>query len=93
MQKNMVIRGAKGRKVPYCRIHKGELLFIINNNAEGVIKATSQVINVINPDKLTPDDSLKLVEQNQDKLALAPSQFKRWAGKRYLVLTEVASVK
>jgi hypothetical protein len=92
-EKNMIIRGAAGRKMPYGRVHKGDWLYFINNNAEGIIKATGQVINVINSNKLTKDDSHRMVEKFQEKLALTQIQFKRWAGKRYLVLVEVALVQ
>lgn len=92
-EKTMIIRGATGRKIPYGRVHKGDWLYFIKNNAEGIIKASGQVSNVINSDKLTKEDSYRLVEKYQDKLALTTAQFKRWAGKRYLVLIEVILVR
>jgi len=33
------------------------------------------------------------VENNQAQLQLTPKQFKRWAGKRYVVLIEVGQVE
>jgi hypothetical protein len=87
--KCMIIRGATGRKMPYGRVSPGDILYFINNNAEGVIHAKALVKDVLNSDKLTKEDSIKLVEHNQDKLQLTDPQFNRWAGKRYLVLIEI----
>ena len=91
-EKKIIIRGAAGRKMPYGRVNPGDMLYLINNNAEGVIKAKAVVTNVFNSEKMTRQESIALVEKNQDKLCLTDQQFKRWAGKRYLVLVEVSQV-
>jgi hypothetical protein len=91
-KKSMVIRGAAGRKMPYGRVEVGDALYFINNNAEGLIKAKALVKNVYNSEKMTREESLGLVERNQDKLRLTEKQFKRWAGKRYIVLVAVGDV-
>lgn len=92
-KKTMVIRGAAGRKMPYGRVHEGDVLYFINNNGEGVIKGKGRVSSVLNSEKLSKDASNALVEGNQRKLQLTPQQFKRWAGKRYLVLVELEAVE
>ena len=91
--KSMVIRGAAGRKIPYKRVEKGDILYFINNNAEGVIKARAVVKSVINSEKMTKIESAKYVVAFQDKLQLTSAQFERWAGKRYIVLIEVDQVE
>jgi hypothetical protein len=91
-KKTMIIRGAAGRKMPYGRVNKGDMLYFINNNAEGVVKAKAKAKSVINSDKLSKEESIALVERYQDKLELTARQFKRWAGKRYIVLIEVGDV-
>jgi hypothetical protein len=91
-KKTMIIRGAAGRKMPYGRVNKGDMLYFINNNAEGVVKAKAKAKSVINSDKLSKEVSIALVERYQDKLQLTARQFKRWAGKRYIVLIEVGDV-
>lgn len=92
-EKSMIIRGAAGRKMPYGRVNPGDMLYLINNNAEGVVKARARVSQVLNSEKMTKDESITLVEQNQGKLNLIPAQIKRWAGKRYLVLIDVSDVE
>jgi len=92
-EKKMIIRGAAGRKLPYGRVDIGDALYFINNNGEGEVKAKAIVKSVLNSDKLTKEESINLVENNQDKLKLTKQQFKRWGGKRYLVLIELEKVE
>jgi len=91
--KTMIIRGATGRKMPYGRINENDILYFINNNAEGLIRATGVVSFVLNSDKMTKEESVALVNEYQSRLLLTDKQFQRWAGKRYLVLIEVDQIK
>ncbi len=88
-EKTMIIRGAAGRKMPYGRVESGDVLYFINNDGEGLIKARAVVQSVMNSEKLTKEQSINLVSDHQDQLQLTDRQFKRWAGKRYLVLISV----
>ena len=92
-RKTMIIRGATGRKLPHGRVHAGDVLYFINNNAEGVVRAKSVVRSAFHSEKMDEAESKTLVEKNQDKLCLTEKQLARWAGKRYLVLIEVAEVE
>ena len=92
-EKTMIIRGATGRKLPYGRVFAGDILYFINNNAEGLVKARAKVTSVFNSEKMANEESTELVEKHQGKLQLTDKQFKRWAGKRYLVLVEVSEVE
>ena len=89
-EKTMIIRGAAGRKLPYGRVNKNDVLYFINNNAEGEVKAKAKVKDVLNSEKMSKEESIDLVNKNQDKLMLTEKQIARWAGKRYLVLIEVS---
>ncbi|HSL45341.1 MAG TPA: hypothetical protein VK897_18040 [Anaerolineales bacterium] len=91
-QKTMIIRGATGRKLPHGRVNAGDILYFINNNAEGMVRAKAIVKSAFHSDRLSEEDSRRLVEQNQPKLHLTEKQMKRWAGKRFIVLIEVADV-
>jgi hypothetical protein len=92
-QKTMIIRGATGRKLPHGRVDAGDVLYFINNNAEGMVRAKAKVRSTFHSEKMTEEESHALVEKNQPKLSLTEKQMKRWAGKRYIVLIEVADVK
>ena len=90
--KTMIIRGAAGRKLPHGRVFKGDVLYLIENNADGLIKAKATVKSVFNSEKMTEKDSKALVHENLPKLMLTDAQMKKWAGKRYLVLIEIEDV-
>lgn len=92
-RKTMIIRGATGRKLPYGRVSEGDILYFINNNGEGVIKAIAVVNTVYNSEKMSSEESIALVKKHQDKLQLTDAQFKKWAGKRYLVLIELKRIE
>lgn len=91
--KTMIIRGATGRKLPHGRVDTGDILYFINNNSEGLVRAKGKVKSAFHSEKMSEDESCALVEKNQSKLHLTDKQMKRWAGKRYLVLIEVSDVK
>jgi hypothetical protein len=92
-EKTIIVRGGMGRKLPYGRVQPGDRLYFIQNNADGMVRASALVDKVINSEKLTEEQSVKLLETKQRKLNLMPEQFKRWAGKRYLVLIEVEDIQ
>ena len=92
-EKMMIIRGATGRKMPYGRVNRGDMLYFINNNSEGLILARAKVESVLNSDKLTEEESAGLIGSHQGKLQLSKKQYDRWAGKRYLVLIEMNEVE
>jgi len=92
-KKTMIIRGATGRKLPYGRVNQGDVLYFINNNAEGLVRASAKVKSVLNSDKLTEEESAQFVDLHQNKLQLTKKQYERWAGKRYLVLIEISDVE
>ena len=88
-KKSMLIRGAAGRKMPYDRVFIGDILYLINNNGEGVVRARAEVCGVINSEKMARDESIAFVDNHATQLKLNKKQYERWAGKRYLVLIEV----
>ena len=91
--KTMIIRGATGRKLPYGRVNPEDTLYFINNNAEGSIKAKAIVETVYNSEKLTEVESITLVNNNQNRLQLTDTQFKKWASKRYIVLIGIKNIE
>ena len=92
-KKSMIIRGAAGRKMPYGRVNVGDLLYLLENDGTGIIKAMTEVSFVLNSEKMDPDQSIALVDEYQDRLQLTAAQLKRWAGKRYLVLIGISKLE
>lgn len=81
------------RKLPYGRVKKDDVLYFIENNGDGLIKGQTTVVSVFNSDELTKEQSIELVKQNQEKLCLNKGLEKRFAGKRYRVLTTIMDFK
>ncbi len=85
----MLIRAATGRKLPYGKVGESDILYFIENNAEGLIKARAVVDTVFFSEKLSPEASLKLVDDNQEQLQLDATLKKRFGGKRYITLITI----
>lgn len=91
-EKTMILRGAAGRKLPHGRVTEGDTLYLLENDGEGIIRARAEVARVWNSEKLTPESSKRVLEENVKGLRLTSEQEKRWNGKRYLCLVEVGKV-
>lgn len=83
----------QGRKLPYGRVNEDDILYFINNNSEGVVRARAIVDSVFNSDKMSTEESVALVKKHQEKLNLSEAQFKKWAGKRYIVLVGLKKIE
>lgn len=92
-QKDIVLRGATGRKLPYGRCEAGDTLFFVNNNGEGLIKAKAVIKEVTFTDKLEKEVSEKMVDELQERVKLEKKALNRFRGKRYLSIIEVKDVE
>lgn len=91
-EKTMIIRGAAGRKMPHGRVFKDDILYFVDNNGDGMIRARGKVKSVFHSEKMEMEVSGKPVNEKQDKLQLSPQQIKSWADKRYLLLIEAQNI-
>ena len=89
--KTMIVRGAAGRKIPHSRVFEGETLYFMKKGT-GKITAVATVVGVQNYIKLTEDEIVKTLEDNQSKLNLSNKQKERWH-KKCLCLVEFKDVK
>lgn len=89
--KTMVVRGAAGRKIPHSRVFEGEKIYFMQKGS-GIISATAVVSAVQNYVKLSEEDILKVLDDNQSKLKLSMKQKERWH-KKCLCLVEFKEVK
>lgn len=89
--KTMVVRGAAGRKIPHSRVFVGETLYFME---KGTAKITAKGIvkNVENYIKLSDEEILKILGENQSKLNLSEKQKSRWH-KKCLCLVEFENVQ
>lgn len=89
--KTMVVRGAAGRKIPHSRVFEGEALYFMEKGS-ALISAFATVKSVQNYVKLTEDEIVKTLNDNQSKLNLSEKQKERWH-KKCLCLVEFAEVQ
>jgi len=89
----MILRGAMGKKLPFGRVRTGDKLYFINNNGEGLIKAVGTVNNISQSENISKEESQRLVDSNMDKLLIGDNMYKRFAGKRNIILIDVSSVR
>lgn len=89
--KTMVVRGAAGRKIPHSRVFEGETLYFMQKGSRK-ISAKATVKNVQNFVKLSEDESIKALAENEDKLNLSQKQKERWC-KKCLCLVEFTGVE
>ncbi|MDR7855046.1 hypothetical protein [Tissierella sp.] len=89
--KTMIVRGAAGRKIPHSRVFVGETLYFME---KGTAKITAKGIvkNVENHVKLSEEEILKVLGENQSKLNLSDKQKDRWH-KKCLCLVEFENVQ
>lgn len=89
--KTMVVRGAAGRKIPHSRVFEGEVLYFMEKGTTEIsIQAT--VKSVQNYVKLTDEEIVKILEENQSKLNLTDKQKERWH-KKCLCLVEFSDIR
>ena len=78
--KTMIIRAAAGRKIPHSRVLDGEKLYFMKKGT-AKISATATVKSVQNYVKLSEDEIVRVLNDNQGKLNLSKKQQERWCKK------------
>ncbi|MGB4658059.1 MAG: hypothetical protein WBI07_02625 [Mobilitalea sp.] len=89
--KTMIIRAAAGRKIPHSRVFEDDKLYFMKKGT-GKITEMATVKSVQNFVKLTEEEIVKIVEENQNKLDLTKKQQERWH-KKCICLVEFMDVK
>lgn len=84
--KTMVVRGAAGRKIPHSRVFPGETLYFMEKGSFK-ISAKAVVKDVQNYVKLSDEEIIQILSENQNKLNLSEKQKERWH-KKALCLVE-----
>lgn len=87
----MIARGAAGRKIPHSRVFAGERLYFMEKGS-GEVTATAIVKDVQNFVKLSDEEIIKALADNQSKLNLSDKQKVRWH-KKCLCLVEFEDVR
>ena len=88
--KTMIIRAAAGRKIPHSRVFDGEKLYFMKKGTSK-ISVTATVKSVQNHVKLSEDQIIEILANNQAKLNLSKKQQERWH-KKCICLIEFDNV-
>lgn len=89
--KSMVVRGAAGRKIPHSRVLDEEIVYFMEKGT-AMIAASAKVKSVQNYVKLTEEEIVKTLSDNQSKLNLTDKQRERWH-KKCMCLVEFEGVE
>lgn len=89
--KTMVVRGAAARKIPHSRVNEGETLYFMEKGT-ALISVKAMVKSVQNYVKLTEEEIVRVLGENQSKLNLTEKQKVRWQ-KKCLCLVEFENVE
>ena len=89
--KTMVVRGAAGRKIPHSRVFPGETLYFMEKGSFK-ISAKAVVKDVQNYVKLSDEEIIQILSENQNKLNLSEKQKERWH-KKALCLVEFENLE
>lgn len=89
-EKSMVIRGAAGRKVPLGgRAKVDDIVYFVETGGDLMVTHRGIISQVVESEKMTPDESVAFVEKYEKELNLSKDQYKRWAGKKFLAVYEI----
>ena len=91
-EKTMIVRGSMIRKMPYNKVKPGEILYFVNNDGDGLVRAAAVVKKITEYGPVNSEESLSLLKMYQHSLYLSEKQMQQYIGKRYMVLIEVVSV-
>jgi hypothetical protein len=91
-QKDIIVRGAAGRKLPYGRVKIGDRLFLTRNDSSIKLYAMCSVKKVFFSEKLSEEDSVNLYDSLSHRIKLTGNAIRRFRGKRYLIIVEVEDV-
>ena len=89
--KNMIIRGATGRKIPHSRVFENETLYFIEKGSKNIY-FKAKVESVQNYIKLTDIEIQKVLHENQKFLNLSENQIKKWS-RKCLILIKFKDLK
>ncbi len=92
-EKTMIIRGAQGKKSPLGgRAKIGETIYFVNTGGDLRVTHKGVISNVIESEKMTPEESIAFIQKYEAALNLSKAQLERWNGKKYLAVYEISDL-
>ena len=92
-EKQMIIRGAAGRKSPLGgRAKVEDDVFFVETGGELAVTHKGIITEVIESEKMTKEESVAFVEKYEKELNLSKQQYTRWAGKKFLAVYRISDI-
>lgn len=91
-KKTIIAKGSMSRRIPYNKIEVGDVIYFIKSKRNRELKASATVTDVYYSHRLSEEESYALLDKYKTKLRLNISQYKKYAGKRYITLVTIADV-
>jgi len=93
-EKTMIIRGAAGKKSPLGgRAKVGDDIYLVETGGDMTVTHKGVISNVIESEKMTPEESSEFIKKYEKELNLSKDQYKRWDGKKYLAVYEISELQ
>ena len=92
-KKSKILRGAMSKKLPHGKVQVGDILYFKESRGADCIRASGEVVEVIDSGAITREESFQLIDQFRFDLMLTVGQMKKYAGKRYLTIIHIKNVK
>lgn len=92
-EKNMIIRGAAGKKSPLGgRAKVDDLIYFVETGGDLQVTHRGIISRVVEDEKMTKEESHAFIEKFAEQLQLSPAQYTRWNGKRCLAVYQISQL-
>lgn len=88
-----IIKGANIKKYPYKMIDVGDVLYLIENTADGIVKVSCVVKSIKFTDKLTLEDSHRILDEQSAKIMMTNKKIQYLKNRKYLSIIVVDQIK
>jgi hypothetical protein len=88
--RSVIVRGSRGRKVPYGCVAGGDRLFFATGTGRNVVKAAAAVDTVYDSPPLSGIEPECLIAEHMGKLRLTDVEMTKWSQKKFLTLIGVS---
>lgn len=93
-EKSMIIRGAAAKKSPLGgRAKADDIVYFVEKGGDMLVTHRGVISKVIEKYKMTPEESESFIKEYDSELNLSDDQKKRWYGKKYIGLYEIAFIE
>jgi len=90
-KKSVIVRGARGRQLPYDGAHPGDNVYFVKDSSNEVV-AKGIIKDAVNSAPLGKKDPARLISENIEKLGLGDKELLGWAKRKHILLIEFGTI-